>query len=291
MLGVSYIDAVTDFEVTTATNYPRSRYFNNGSKPYYSRFPEFLEAFAKASWFNANKSFKENCEAFLKSKGVTTATIEQIRSAMIENYQANENQGSNTGNNNSGNNTSNNTGHTENTHVWSTESKVSTSGYNDIYTATCSCGKKKVSFVAKDGTPGTGSTNGNTAGYMKLKNNGEYFTYKINLPEAVNGKIYFYGCMDTWPTNGSKSYFSGNKTNETHADQNGNFTLKIDSGFVDFSHMKSKTYADMFTGSGSNSDEAYAEIGSVNLAAGEHNIVFTRVDSYNVLVKNFVIIY
>ena len=291
LLGVSYIDAVTDFEVTTATNYPRSRYFNNGSKPYYSRFPEFLEKFAQASWFNANKSFKENCEAFLKSKGVTTATIEQIRSAMIENYQANENQGSNTGNNNSGNNTSNNTGHTENTHVWSTETKVSTSGYNDIYTATCSCGKKKVSFVAKDGTPGTGSTNGNTAGYMKLKNNGEYFTYKINLPEAVNGKIYFYGCMDTWPTNGSKSYFSGNKTNETHADQNGNFTLKIDNGFVDFSHMKSKTYADMFTGSGSNSDEAYAEIGSVNLAAGEHNIVFTRVDSYNVLVKNFVIIY
>ena len=292
MLGVSYIDAVTDFEVTTATNYPRSRYFNNGSAPYYSRFPEFLEAFAKASWFNSNKSFKDNCVAFLKSKGVTDATIEAIRTAMIEGYTSSTN--TNTGNNSGNTNANTNTGtHTENTHVWGTETKVSSSGCRDVYTSTCSCGKKKISFVAKDGTLASGSTNNNSAGYMKLASNGNSISYKINLPEAVNGKVYFYGCMDSWPDNGSKSYFSGKDSTigATHADTNGNFTLKIDDDFVDFSHMKSKTYADMFTGSGSNSDEAYAEIGAVSLSAGEHNIVFTRVDSYNVLVKNFVFIY
>lgn len=290
LLGVSYIDAVTDFEVTTATNYPRSRYFNNGSKPYYSRFPEFLEAFAKASWFNANKSFKENCEAFLKSKGVTDATIEQIRGAMIEGYSSSNSSNTNTNNNNT--NTNTNTGaHTEKTHVWGVETKVATSGCNDIYTATCSCGKKKVSFVAKDGTLASGSTNNNSSGYMKLATNGNSISYKINLPEAINGKVYFYGCMDNWPSNGSKSYYSGNKTSETHADQNGNFTLTFDGNAVDFSAMKNKTYADMFTGSGSNSDEGYAEIGSVNLTQGMHDVVFTRVDSYNILVKNFVIMY
>lgn len=55
--------------------------------------------------------------------------------------------------------------------------------------------------------------------------------------------------------------------------------------------MKGKTYADMFTGSGRNSDEGSAEIGSVNLTQGIHDVVFTRVDLYNILVKNFVIMY
>ena len=289
LLGVSYIDAVTDFEVTTATNYPRSRYFNNGNKPYYSRFPEFLEAFAKASWFNANKSFKENCEAFLKSKGVTDATIEQIRGAMIEGYSSSNSSNTNTNNNNTNTNTNTNTGtHTEKTHVWGTETKVATSGCNDIYTATCSCGKKKVSFVAKDGTLASGSTNNNSSGYMKLATNGNSISYKINLPEAINGKVYFYGCMDSWPDNGSKNYYSGKNSG---TENTGNFSLKFDGNAVDYSAMKSKTYSDFFTGLGSNSDDGYAEIGTVNLTAGNHDVVFSRTDSYNVLVKNFVIIY
>ena len=65
----------------------------------------------------------------------------------------------------------------------------------------------------------------------------------------------------------------------------------MDGTAVDFSAMKGKTYADMFTGSGRNSDEGSAEIGSVNLTQGIHDVVFTRVDLYNILVKNFVIMY
>ena len=280
VLGVSYIDAVTDFEVTTATNYPRSRYFNNGSAPYYSRFPEFLEAFAKASWFNANKSFKENCEAFLKSKGVTAETIEKIRSAMIEGYTSSN---TNNGNTEQGNTT------TEHTHSWSSETKVATSGCNDIYNSTCSCGKKKIAFKGNEGTLASGSNYADNVGdYMKLKTAGNSISYKINLPEAVNGKVYFYGCMDSWPGNGSKNYFSGKSSG---TENTGNFSLKFDGNAVDFSAMKSKTYSDFFSGSGSNSDDGYAEIGAVNLTAGTHSVVFTRVDSYNVLVKYFVIIY
>ena len=281
VLGVSFVDAVTDFEVTTATNYPRSRYFNNGNRPYYSRFPDFLTAFKNSSWFDGNKSFKENCEAFLKSKGVTAATIESIRSAMIEGY------GNNNGNNNGGNSGNNNPVVTEHTHSWSAETKVATSGANDIYTATCSCGKKKISFIATEGTLASGSENSGKTGYVKLKANNQSISYKINIPEAVNGKVYFYGCMDSWPSNGSQSYYSG-KTDAGKT--NGNFTLTFDGTAVDYSAMKNKTYADFFTGSGSYSDDGYAEIGNVTLSPGLHTVVFTRVDSYNVLVKNFVII-
>ena len=149
---------------------------------------------------------------------------------------------------------------------------------------------KKTICLLLLGTLSSSSSNNND-NYMKLKSNGNSISYKINLPEAVNGKVYFYGCMDSWPSNGEKLYYSGNKTSETHADQNGNFTLKFDGTAVDFSAMKGKTYADMFTGSGRNSDEGSAEIGSVNLTQGIHDVVFTRVDLYNILVKNFVIMY
>ena len=302
LLGVSYTDAIIDFEVTTATNYPRSRFFNHPEAPYYSQFPNFYNAFVKSSWYSASKSFKDNCEAFLKSKGVTAATIEKIRTVMIEGYGdsstgGNSTGGSSTGGSTGGTSTGGSTGgntptaHTEKTHVWSTETKVQTAGKVDVYTSTCSCGKKKVSFLAKDGTLASGSVNGNSSGYLKLKTNGNSISYNINLPEAVNGKVYFFGYMDSWPGNGSKSYYSGNSTNSTHADTVGNFKLEFDNNAVDFSAMKSKTFSDFFSGSGSNSEEGYAEIGTVNLTAGAHTVKFTRIDSYNITTKSFAIIY
>lgn len=76
---------------------------------------------------------------------------------------------------------------------------------------------KKTICLLLLGTLSSSSSNNND-NYMKLKSNGNSISYKINLPEAVNGKVYFYGCMDSWPSNGEKLYYSGNKTSETHAD-------------------------------------------------------------------------
>ena len=290
LLGVSYSDAIADFEVTTSTNWPRCRNVNDSQ--HYSRFPDFYNTFTNSSKnrsYDSSKSFKDNCEAFLKWKGVSEQIIEKIRSVMIEGYNG---TGGETGQETGGNeNPPVSTEHTYQTHQWGSETKVSTSGCVDIYTSSCSCGKKKISFKAVDGTLASGSSNNNSSGYLKLKSNGNSVSYKINLPEAVNGKIYFYGYMDSWSSNGSKSYFSGNNTGSTKADQNGNFKLEIDGTPVDFSAMKGVTYSNIFTGSGSNSDEGYAEIGAVNLTAGSHSVVFTRIDSYNVINKNFVIIY
>ena len=183
MLGVSYSDTIADFEVTTSTNWPRCRNVNDSQ--HYSRFPDFYRAFTSYSTFDASKSFKDNCVAFLKSKGVTDATIEKIRSVMIEGYTSSNSGNTNSGNTNSGNT---NTGvHTEKTHVWSTEQKTSTAGCVDMYSATCSCGKKKLSFKGNSGTLGSGSSYADNVGeYMKLKATGNTISYKINVPTAIN---------------------------------------------------------------------------------------------------------
>ena len=94
--------------------------------------------------------------------------------------------------------------------------------------------------------------------------------------------------MDSWSGNGGKNYYSGKSSG---TENTGNFSLKFDGNAIDYSAMKSKTYSDFFTGSGTNSDDGYAEIGAISLTAGTHDVVFTRLDSYNVLVKSFVIIY
>ena len=78
--GVSYTDLVMDFEYMTLTNNKRCHMHNSSN----ARFPKFLDAFAKWSGYDANKTVNVNAEAFLVSLGVPATTIEEIRSIMIE---------------------------------------------------------------------------------------------------------------------------------------------------------------------------------------------------------------
>ncbi len=82
ILGVSYTDLVMDFEYTTLTNNKRSHMHNSSN----AHFPKFLHAFTTWSGYEADKTVNYNCAKFLKSAGVTDATIEKIRSIMIEDY-------------------------------------------------------------------------------------------------------------------------------------------------------------------------------------------------------------
>ena len=82
ILGVSYTDLVMDFEYTTLTNNKRSHMHNSSN----AHFPKFLNAFTTWSGYEADKTVNHNCAKFLKSAGVTDATIEKIRSIMIEDY-------------------------------------------------------------------------------------------------------------------------------------------------------------------------------------------------------------
>ena len=84
ILGVSYTDLIADFEITTETNNKRCHMHNSSN----AHFPNFLGAWTKHATFDPTKTVNENAEAFLTSAavGISQATIEKIRSIMIEGY-------------------------------------------------------------------------------------------------------------------------------------------------------------------------------------------------------------
>lgn len=166
----------------------------------------------------------------------------------------------------------------------------------------CACGATKFSFNALDTetyhyTLASGSTNGKaSAGHFKLASNGQYATWEFDYTGAKKtGLLCMEGYMDNWGPNGAnrgKSYYSGNKTATTNADKIGNFELKLNDAAVDFSAYKTNTYADWFGLGATDSLSALslAPVGQVTLA--NHNTMkFTRIDSYNVEIENFVVIF
>lgn len=139
----------------------------------------------------------------------------------------------------------------------------------------------------KDGTP---------AGYLKLNGNNEKVTMRFNLPrnQGVSGKLYIRGIMDSYPGNASKTMYSG-KNAET---ANGNFKITIDGETdVDFSAQKDVTFGSVLGTQQDPNRPGYSKEGmmylaDVTLAANaDHTFVFERLDSYNLLVKEFVIVY
>ena len=108
----------------------------------------------------------------------------------------------------------------------------------------------------------------------------------------MSGKIYLDSVMDSWSGNQNNNFYSVKNSANTH----GNFELKINDTAVDYSATKSLKYSDMYAngtdaGLGSTySGRAEVEVGAMALKAGANTISFKRIDSYNPLVKNFVIV-
>ena len=181
-------------------------------------------------------------------------------------------------------------------HVWGTAVAV-TGGegevdYN-IFTCTVCNTAKKIEFVAKnDKATLTGSFKADSQfpDYMKLDSNGNSVEYKINSSVAGKAKIYQRGVMDFWydsnNKNETRNYYAG-KNN-----QDGNFKLEVNGNAVDYSWSKDITYADMLPGEAQNgySPLGDALIGDCELIAGVNTIKYTRQESYNMLIKDFVII-
>jgi len=125
---------------------------------------------------------------------------------------------------------------------------------------------------------------------MKLSSNGNSVEYKINSSVAGKAKIYQRGVMDYWydgnNNNEARNYYAG-KNN-----QDGNFKLEVNGNAVDYSWSKDITYADMLPGEAQNgySPLGDALIGDCELVAGVNTIKYTRQESYNMLIKDFVII-
>ena len=133
------------------------------------------------------------------------------------------------------------------------------------------------------------------AGYLKLNSNNEKVTMRFNLPrnQGVSGKLYIRGIMDSYPGNASKTMYSGK--NATTA--NGNFKLTVDGTDVDYSAQKDVTFGTMLGNSADPSRSGYSKEGlcylaDITLSANaDHTFVFERLDSYNLLLKEIVIVY
>ena len=139
--------------------------------------------------------------------------------------------------------------------------------------------------------------------FVKLdKPNGGGFELKFDSALAGTGKIYLNGAMDHWgdsTANENRGFFNGNSTSDTHADEVGNFALLVNGTAVDFQDKKSLTFGDMFpavdadhpAAASGYSPIAEVEVGAVTIAAGLNTIKFTRVDSFNIILKSFVIVF
>ena len=127
----------------------------------------------------------------------------------------------------------------------------------------------------KDGTP---------EGYTKLDGNGQKMTFKIEVDKGYTGKLYLFGVMDNWSSNTGSSFFYNGAPNTK---------IEVNGVSIDCSAQNGKTYLDYFgdgQGEGTLSPEGYAEFGSCTLKPGVNEIVYTRVATLNMLVKDFVFV-
>ena len=151
----------------------------------------------------------------------------------------------------------------------------------------------KLEIAAKDYLELSGSLKAESRfpDYIKLGTNGDSISLAFQYNAPATGKIYLRGVMDFWHdgsnNNKQKNFFSGKNS------QDGNFELKVNDAVVDYSATKNLTYEDMLPGeaqSGNFSALGDCLVGEVTLKSGLNTLVYKRTESYNLLVKDFVII-
>ena len=181
-------------------------------------------------------------------------------------------------------------------HVWGEATPVAgAEGEVDYNLFTCTvCGTaKKIEFVAKNdkATLSGGFKNDSQfPDYMKLNANGDNIEFKLTSSVAGNAKVYQRGVMDYWHDgnneNQTRNYYSGKSSTD------GNFKFEVNGTAVDYSWSKEVTYEDMLPGEaqGSYSPLGDALIGECAIVAGVNTFKYTRTESYNMLIKDFVIV-
>ena len=183
-------------------------------------------------------------------------------------------------------------------HVWGAATPVAGAADEaDYNTFVCTvCGAKKIEFAAKQASGKsvlTGSLKADDTfpDYMKLTSNGNSVEYKFNSTIAGNAKIYQRGVMDYWfdgsTNNQTRNYYAGKNSTD------GNFTLDVNGAAVDYSWSKEVTYEQMLPGEAQGSYSALGDalIGDCTIVEGANTIKYTRTESYNMLIKDFVIIF
>lgn len=222
----------------------------------------------------------------IELKGKTSTSTDYLKLGTIALFGA-------AGSGSTGGNTGGNGGGTggdviAHAHSWSEPTTVS-EGYTK---ATCTCGAEKLSIVALNSSTQSKNKADTPAGYLKLANGGDEVSWTFTADKAMTGEIYFDSIMDSWSGNQNNNFF----TVKNSANTNGNFELKVNGAAVDFEWSRSLKFSDMYAngtdaGVGSNySGRAEVKVGAVNIQNGQNTITLKRIDSYNPLLKNLVII-
>ena len=183
-------------------------------------------------------------------------------------------------------------------HTW-TATAVAASGegvaYEDIECSVCHV--KGLRVATANATINGTNKGGAPEGCIKLSNKDEYMEVKINIPAAKTGKIYLTGAMDYWyqdSNNNQEKSFSSVKDSANTC----NFKLEVNGAEIDPSANLETKFGDIFpeeagetVGDVTYSQIGDAEVGAVSLTAGLNTIKFTRVDSYNMAIKYFTVVY
>ena len=193
-------------------------------------------------------------------------------------------------------------------HKWGAATPVAADadkGYMAYNKYECSvCHKIKYEFAAKEAKDAV--TNNKTSNpatpdpYIKLKSNGNTFSIKFNAEKLLDGELYQEGIFDGWPSNGAKfGYFDVTKTdaNAEQAKKTGNFEIKVNGSAIDLEQNRDKVFTDWLdaetkqTVDGTDwSLPGVCPVGHVSIEKGETEIVYKRVESYNLAVKNIILI-
>ena len=158
------------------------------------------------------------------------------------------------------------------------------------YVNTLNNKKFKVEVPLVDSMLGTDSVNKNDpAGYFKLKENNQYFSFKFSSDVAGYGYVYQRGVMDNWDTSNKDLHlFSGGSNG---ADD---FKLEINTKAVDLSAQKAKIYKDEMPGEmqeGKLSPVTDVLTGVFAVQSGVNEVKYTRLASYNLALSHLIFIF
>lgn len=180
-------------------------------------------------------------------------------------------------------------------HKWGADADVAadaTAGTVAYKKATCSdndgATRLKVNQSVVTYADGSTRKDGTPEGYTKLTSNNQSFSFKFKSDKKYVANLYLYGCMDGWgsSSNHSAGFYYQNQPN---------VEIKLNDEVLDLSGSKSGSYAQWFGEDASDEDsslskEGYAPVGRVVINEGVNEVVYKRVQTLNMLIKNFVFI-
>ena len=175
-------------------------------------------------------------------------------------------------------------------HIWGADADVAGDAENGLAAykrAVCTEEDNAVKYTVNQSVvkyDKGGRKSGTPEGYTKLNSNGDIMSFKFNTTKFLKGKLYLFGCMDGYSSNYTKNW--------CYYQSKPNVEIKVNGEVVDISAQSAVTFEQVFgqPNGGDNSDENYGLLGDIVLQKGVNEIIYKRVATLNILIKDFVFV-